>query len=784
MSQKLSDIEKEEIRSFNTVIENEAYFLLSEKIFYKKSIEKLLEINDLIDSPSKTYKVSLKELNSEEALLWIQSIYQSGNIKIKKGKYKLKQIITIINSINNDLNKSFNVLVDSIRNPNVKYSRAVSNKAFRTEAEKTAFNNYISIIRKINKSVTTLYSQVKERKGKLTADIYEVGNLSLACIAYYISNVTKIEMPNLYYIALNGGINDRLSKSDLVIILVTRYLLRFIKNYNLEYFENKKSMIDSFLLSNKIYDDMPNKISDRLKSIDSLSGDWENNLLKMCAYIFPEMIRFNRTNQKKSLVINNGVVSKLPNLGIHICTLGNQLDGWKNPKCKGKDKIINRNYTNINAKFKNVYDVYNVTKINKIQAKIEVKLNIGKNRNINLYTPSSSKRLGVNNVIASLTNSDLEAANVAKNAFACLINEDDFMKTVPRTDKTKREFTRLNVLLNTEFLDEPIYNNIRKNKGSLFSRFYGCFLAKTTGDTSQYIEANLNTTSKEYIFKLDNDRPAWVGDLIFRACVKKEISNSNKNSSESALVRDYDTLWCGDYNYSDVVLGRNKLQAWKMIFMVDTFHDYGYGNMSERFGTSIEYLKELLRKQQKGGSNSYRTEKRRRISTPQQSSDLMNTSFSPQKEEIDYDYQIESIKGEIIDCILTYVIMIKINTYLNEDVLSSYENKKITQNDVENVIDELTMNDEEDIKLLKSLNNFESDIRKFVIEFNNELFSKKSKSPSLKKSYTASRVNNSIAKKTKKASKLPPYSRGLSAFRTLTKKLTPYSRSSFMKSII
>ena len=72
----------------------------------------------------------------------------------------------------------------------------------------------------------------------------------------------------------------------------------------------------------------------------------------------------------------------------------------------------------------------------------------------------------------------------------------------------------------------------------------------------------------------------------------------------------------------------------------------------------------------------------------------MNTSFSPQKEEIDYDYQLESIKGEIIDCILTYVIMIKINTYLNEDVLSSYENKKITQDDVENVIDELTMNDD------------------------------------------------------------------------------------------
>ena len=120
--------------------------------------------------------------------------------------------------------------------------------------------------------------------------------------------------------------------------------------------------------------------------------------------------------------------------------------------------------------------------------------------------------------------------------------------------------------------------------------------------------------------------------------------------------------------------------------------------------------------------------------------------------------------------------MIKINTYLNEDVLSSYENKKITQDDVENVIDELTMNDDEDIKLLKNLNNFESDIRKFVIEFNNELFSKKSKSPSFKKLYTSSRATNSIAKKTKKASKLPPYSRGLSAFRTITKKLAPYSR--------
>ena len=94
MSQKLSDNEKEEIRDFISLIENEAYFLLSEKIFYKKSINKLLEINDLIDVPSKTYNISLKDLTSEEAILWIQSIYQSSIIKIQKGNYKFKQVIT------------------------------------------------------------------------------------------------------------------------------------------------------------------------------------------------------------------------------------------------------------------------------------------------------------------------------------------------------------------------------------------------------------------------------------------------------------------------------------------------------------------------------------------------------------------------------------------------------------------------------------------------------------------------------------------------------------------
>ena len=166
-------------------------------------------------------------------------------------------------------------------------------------------------------------------------------------------------------------------------------------------------------------------------------------------------------------------------------------------------------------------------------------------------------------------------------------------------------FKRIEVLLNTEFMDYDEHGDIIMKTGgrSLFNKFYGCFLGKTSGDTTQYLEANsANFDNSKNIVKVDKDRPAFVGDCVFRALAKSHMNGPTKpriNKSISGyLNNENDTkYWCDDQHIQPKSADAYDMLAWKMIVLVDTFHDYGFGNMGTRFKYVIDELAIFYRRE-------------------------------------------------------------------------------------------------------------------------------------------------------------------------------------------
>jgi hypothetical protein len=561
----------------------------------------------------------LQDLNKPETLNWLKYDFKAEYIKINENPLPNNRIIAYIIHLIQVANSAYENMIDEIESIDQKIDNRIVIKPFSNLKVKETFAKYIRAIKMIRDSNNMIISRNKINAEDLFGPYTEVGNLCLSSIAYYIIRTTQRNNYDLFDIAINGGIKQPEHKeSDILIILVLRLLIKYRINqpkYGLKYYERQENKTKDLQLSNpNIFHDIK-EVTDKMKPITTLEADWENRLLKVMAYVFEKKIMFDKIetdakNHKNIHVLNNGVIDLYAlSKNKQLCSLGNKIDGWSNPKCSNDKDIIKQS-------FDIAFDSGDTYKVSIKDASVElgVKLLFGDPRidtrnKLELYSPGNSVRVGTSKVKLSLYTKDLEAANAAQKAFSLLFKYERLNET-PRTDQTEMEFTRLTYLLNTEFLDDPTYIRERNNDRSLFSKFYGCFLIKTTGDTTQYIEANTShLITDKYIYKVDNDRPAWVGDLVFRALAKphiKDESKIRKNRSASGYtpIDQEKHIWCDDTNNLD--WQKNGMLAWKMIFLIDTFHDYGYGMMSKRFKSSLNQLALLNHsKSQTGGFNSY-----------------------------------------------------------------------------------------------------------------------------------------------------------------------------------
>ena len=350
------------------------------------------------------------------------------------------------------------------------------------------------------------------------------------------------------------------------------------------------------------------QINEHSNILLKLDSDWENKSIENYGTYVTNNIYVGNINQTRTtlplknsntVVIDNGVNyhnNSSVNRFSPMCSGGNYVDGWSNTNCLNKidTSIRNKQILSYDWRFDSGDKYSFKVKDNNVNIKINLKFN---DKNLSLYTPKTQSREGLEEIKTFIKTDYLEAANVAIRAFQVLF-EDEINHIIVEGQpdeivglfrKANREnFKRIEILLNTEFMDyDEDGDIIMKSRRSLLNKFYGCFLGKTSGDTTQYLEANSNTydTSKN-IVKVDKDRPAFVGDCVFRALAKKHMNGPTKprlNKSISGyLNNDNDTkYWCDDQNKQQV--SRYDMLAWKMIVLVDTFHDYGFGNMGTRF---------------------------------------------------------------------------------------------------------------------------------------------------------------------------------------------------------
>ena len=607
----------------------------------------------------------ITKLDNIDSIKWFKKSFGNNNSEIHKlidSQYNNpieKQVADELNLFIELYNNVIKAITNNIAQVNPGRRNRNPNP-FKLPDIQLKFRNFIKQLKLVGNIVKSINGNLISSVGSLTAEHKSVGDTCLASIAYYITRTTQRNYPELFDVATKGSSNtDRYNESDTLIILLIRKLIKFIQSKSFKYYEaGEDKLYDIKLPNNSIYYDITPANTPDYK----FKSDWEDQLLKIITYVFnnPDVYTKSRPKPKgikptDYMVINNGVVD-LSMYGLHtykaLCSVGNAIDGYKNPKCPRaliqKEPVDSKIIKSFNLKFDS-NDTYNLTIKSDKTVTVKVDLLLGNDQydmrnKLSIYSPGNTQRLGTNELKTRVITEDLEAANVAHNAFITLF-ESNQLTITPRTNETQREFTRLHVLLYTEFLDDPTYKSIREIDGrSLFNKFYGCFITKTTGDTTQYIEANTNHLMRnKYIYKVDNDRPAWVGDLVFRILAKPHFTEKTKvrtNTSASGLLSGDKEWWCDDTNIKRLPQ-ENGMMAWKMIFMVDTFHDYGSGAMADRFRKSLDQLSLLSRRAMPNNRNGQ-----------------IGGGY-----DTDTDNEIRSM----IDCFMTSLIMNNINKLLNSD---------------------------------------------------------------------------------------------------------------------
>jgi len=504
-------------------------------------------------------------------------------------------------------------------------------KPFQNEGMYFDFlKKYISLRKKIKEYFFIINNVITEKEGGiLTHPIKEAGNMFLGSIGFYIIQTIKSEYPDIYKLSQKEDDLFKDKPSKRIISLILKKLYGFVSN-NIKL--NLNSYVDdlnevrqnnkNFLKNIQYY----KNLNHNSKILLNLDSDWENSLLKIIAMTLPKNIYIgdiNQTNKSIPLnpndtyVIDNGVnyhnndsVKKFKPL----CSGGNYVDGWANSKCLNKERESIENgqvlpyFWKFDSGDKYSFNVKNTN----VTIKIDLKLG---NKNLSLYTPKEQDRIGLDEIKTTLIKTDyLQAANVAIRAFQVLFEDEinhimiegQSNEIIGLFRSANREnFKRIEVLLNTEFMDYDEQGDIIMKTGgrSLFNKFYGCFLGKTSGDTTQYLEANsANFDNSKNIVKVDKDRPAFVGDCVFRALAKSHMNGPTKpriNKSISGyLNNENDTkYWCDDQHIQPKSADAYDMLAWKMIVLVDTFHDYGFGNMGTRFKYIINKLAIFYRRE-------------------------------------------------------------------------------------------------------------------------------------------------------------------------------------------
>ena len=516
----------------------------------------------------------------------------------------------------------------SMRSRRTKANRLTGEKIIKVKA-------FFNLIKKTKTIVDFLGSQTKVFSNKLGHEATSAGKATLACMAFYIVRVflesyeTHPDFGGNLSARLQQGEDLRnLPRSAQLIIAILRIIIRKYLHPVRTTTKVMKYYVNGNNLFETLIPHIPSNIfvgfdENRVSTLNS--SDYENSLLEAVFRIIPENIilqapKDKKITKKNTHVINNGVVSSNILNYNPLCTVGNFMDGYKNFKCPGNFIDYERVNDNLSSGFQvNTENFKYFLRCNKNADRTSYSVNLNVqlsfyNRQIELYDPfvvdtdsDMEKRdplhIGRSRLKTKITpnyKSILEAANVAKNAFLVLFGEDKdennipLLETVPQESANQDEYVRLNALLNTEFLGQD-------GSRSLYNRFHGTFLAKTTGDTSQYLEANTQKLlgDNKVVFKIDNDRPAWVADLIYRRFVKPGL-NKETNNSHSGLIMGDKQFWCTDDISSNESLG---VAAWQLIFLVDTFHDYDGNNMVSRFGTCVEELLKLylLKSNMSGG---------------------------------------------------------------------------------------------------------------------------------------------------------------------------------------
>lgn len=634
----------------------------------------------------------MKKMVPIDLVEFLKKNYSINNkivIRLNTNLIKDNDIEYFINSQINELNISFENLIYKLESLAPKRGRTMF---FPFQQEGQYFNllkNYISLRKKIKEYMFIINNVVTEKEGGiLPAPIKEVGNLFLGSIGFYIIQTIKSEYLKIYEQSREND-NTNNSASVRIIVLVLKKLFSFVSNnikINLGSYQSELNEIrrnKSYIFTYIEYFKKLNLHSNILLKLDS---DWENSLLKIMALTLPNNIyigNINQTDTKMSLkstntvVIDNGVNyhhnSSVKNFS-PMCSGGNYVDGWSNTNCLNKidTSIQKRQILSYDWGFDSG-DAYSF-KVKNTDVNIKINLNLG-NKNLSLYTPKTQSREGLEEIKTNLKTDYLEAANVAIRAFQVLF-EDEINHIVvegqPNTivgmfKKENREnFKRIEILLNTEFMDYDEQGNIiMKNGGrSLFNKFYGCFLGKTSGDTTQYLEANSNTYDPlKNIVKVDKDRPAFVGDCVFRALAKKHMNGPTKpriKGSISGYLNNDNGVqyWCDDKNTQPRT--NFDMLAWKMIVLVDTFHDYGFGNMGTRFKYIIDELA-VFYKRGLTRNELYNTKtKTKKFTTKPRLSKTMKST----KRQRGGGLYNKQKSNELAQLFMSALIVYKINTFL------------------------------------------------------------------------------------------------------------------------
>ena len=708
------------------------------KVFYEdveKNYNKLINFGsdeNLFDTQNILNRYSdMKKMTSKELIDFLKDSYKvntMGNTIISLNTKLIKEndIEFFIKSQIDELNNAYTNMINVLEKLGQVSRRPI--KPFQNEGIYFDFlKKYISLRKKIKEYFFIINNVITEKEGGiLTQPIKEVSNMFLGSIGFYIIKTIQSEYREIYDISKKDD-DFRDEPSIRIISLILKKLYGFVSNnikINLDSYGDDLNEIrqnnKNFLKNVQYY----KNLNHNSKILLNLDSDWENSLLKIMAMTLPKNIyigNINQTNKSIPLkpnntyVIDNGVnyhnndsVKKFRPL----CSGGNYVDGWTNTNCLNREResIQRGQILSYDWKFDSDDEYSFNVKATNVTIKIDLKFN---NKSLKLYNPKTRTREGLEEIKTSLIKTDyLEAANVAIRAFQVLFEDEinhimiegqsnEIIGLFRETDR--KNYKRIEVLLNTEFMDYDEDGDIIMKPGgrSLFNKFYGCFLGKTSGDTTQYLEANsANFDITKNIVKVDKDRPAFVGDCVFRALAKSHMkgpTKPRKNKSISGyLNNENDTkYWCDDQHIQPK--SNYDMLAWKMVVLVDTFHDYGFGNTGTRFKyiineLAIFYRRELskqeiypnnntetyLRRKTKKNTNKYSTSTSLSLT-----SKMKKTKQRPRSKQIGGSI-INQKANELAQLFMSALVVYQLNRFLE-----SSSGRGINLNDYISVNDDL-----------------------------------------------------------------------------------------------